>query len=161
MAKSKNTPIKLPSVLICLGQVREVKTEDSSYKFLVKDKVMLYSNTKGDALYCMAFSAKEATKEDFEKAVKSKQAQVSKGLDLYEDWNEKQSCSGSLAKKPRGFLFDAGRATSITYKWAGDNKAYKHEFKKHPKARVNKRNRPTLLVLTGGKIAVKKVGITG
>lgn len=160
-----NSPIKLPPVLICIGQLKQIETGDTVYKFPLKDKVMLFCAPNGKALYCMAYTAKKADKAHFEKVAKGKHAQILEGMKLYEKWHEFEPSSGSLCSPPRGFLFDAGRAVSIIYqsdKWTGKKQNYIHTFKICPKLRVNKKStQPTLLVLTGGRIRVKKEGITG
>lgn len=160
----KPKPIKIPPVLCYIGQVREVDTDTGKFKFKIKDRVMLYTTTNGKKLFCLKSSAKKSKKADFEKAVENKHEQVSDAMDLYRQWHAFDAVSGSLASVPRGFLFDAGRAIHIIYssdKWGGKKRNYIHEFKTPPKVWANKKKDPTLLVLTGGNIAVKKEGITG
>lgn len=160
----KPKPIKIPPVLCCIGQAVEVETDTGKFKFKIKDRVMLYTTTNGKKLFCLKSSSKISSKSDFENAVKNKQDQVSDAMDLYNQWHDFEAVSGSLVSAPRGFLFEAGRANHIIYssdKWGGKKRKYIHEFKKPPKVWANKKTDPTLLVLTGGKIAVKKEGITG
>lgn len=160
----KPKPIKIPSVLCCIGQALEVLGEKQKYKFKVKDRVFLYTDTAGKKLYCLKTVEKKAKKSDFDRAIEKKHSQVSEAMKLYKNWHDFDAVSGSLASPPRGFLFDVDRAVHIIYnsdKWVGRNRKYIHEFKTPPKIWVNKKTEPTLLVMTGGKIAVKKEGITG
>lgn len=163
--KSGNKPIKLPKVLVCIGQCNEIKTDDGVYNFRIKDKVMLFSTTNGKTLYCMAYKALKTSNDEFKTRVQSNQSQVSTGMNLYEKWHEFEPVSGSVCKPPKGFLFDAGRCVHIIYtsdKWVGKKRKYIHTFKSKPKCWVNKKSTaPTLLALTGGKIRVRKDGITG
>lgn len=163
--KSKNKPIKIPRVLVCIGQLNEIKTEDQTYRLKIKDKIMLFSSVNGKTLYCMSYTEKKTDNDDFKRHVQSKQTDVLKGMNLYETWHEFEPISGSICKPPKGFLFDVGRCIHIIYtsdKWVGKKRKYVHEFKKRPKCWVNKKSTiPTLLVLTGGKIAVRKDGIKG
>jgi len=158
-------PIKIPPVLCCIGRVGEVGTQDSVYKFMVQDLVCLYSPPSGKQLYCLKTDReKKSSPADFKRAVETHRDQVSKAMKLYKRWHDFDPVSGSLAKSPRGFLYQAGRAAYIIYnsdKWTGRSTNYIHDFVTPPILWVNKKTKPTLLILTGGQIAVKKEGITG
>lgn len=156
--------IKIPPVLCCIGQAVEVAGELDTYKFKVKDRVFLYSAPDGKKLYCLKSNDKKSKNSDFKKAIEKKKNAVSEAMKLYKNWHNFEAISGSLMAPPRGFLFDVDRAVHIIYtsdKWIAKKRSYIHDFKKRPKIWVNKKTKPTLLVLTGGQIAVRKEGIIG
>lgn len=160
----KPRPIKLPSVLCCIGQALEVDNGETVYKWPIKDRIGLYSCPKGKILYCIQTEVKKNAKGAFDRAVEQNRSKVQEAMGLYDDWHGFDAVSGSVLKTPRGFLHNVGRAASIVYssdKWVGRPRKYIHEFRYPPLIWVNKKHRPTVLVLNGGKIRVKKEGITG
>lgn len=156
--------LRLPTVLCGLGRTLEVICDDITYRWPAKDKCKLYSSITGKELYSLCLSDSSITESDFADRVSKNKADVHKGLNLYKKWHDFESANGSVTKPPRGFLFFVGRATAIKYasdKWTGRTKHFIHDFTKCPKVWVNNKTAPTVLVLSGGKIAVKKEGITG
>ena len=157
-------PIRLPAVLACLAQAVAVKCEDRVIKFPAKSGIMLYTNTAGRELYCLAPQKRKTSPAAFNSAVLTHKRDVSAAMAIYERWHDFPAVSGSLTQSPRGFLFHAGRAVEIGYKsdkWVGYTRPYYHPWDYPPVVWVNKYERPDLVVLTGGKIRVTKEGITG
>lgn len=164
MATKVKKPLKLPKVLCGLGRAISVECGDTKYKWTTKDKVQLYSSTNGKTLYCLKVVKLKTDKTDFTRRIEQNQTAVNAGVKLYEKWHEFDAATGDVMKTPRGFLFNIGRATSLVYasdKWSGKVKHYIHEFKSTPIVWVNNKTAPTVLILTGGRINVKKEGITG
>lgn len=99
-----------------------------------------------------------------DEVISSRRDDVNRGIKLYEDWHEFEPVTGSLWTPPRGFLFRVDRAQHIVYesdKWSGKPQQYIHDFTHPPLMWVNNKTAPTVLVLTGGKIKVRKSGVTG
>ncbi len=163
--KIEKRPIKMPDVLIQLGSAVSVECADGNkIVWPAKKGCLLYSTVSGRALYCLVSKKTVSSKADFDSAVYVKMDEVRRGMQLYSKWSEFESTSGSLAKRPKGFLTCLGRAKSIVYnsnKWVSRSRSYIHTFENMPKVWANKKTNPTLLVLTGGKIHVEKEGITG
>jgi hypothetical protein len=157
-------PIILPSVLTCIGQALEISTFEELISWKVKDRVLLYTNNAGNALYCLTATAKKTSRARFDQAVEANSAQVKKAMSIYERWHDFEAVSGSLATQPRGIWLTLKRAITIIYrsdKWTGQEYDYIHDFITPPVCRVNRKTRPTLLALTGGKIRVTAEGIKG
>lgn len=164
MEKTIKKPIKLPAVLSCLGRAVEVCCDDIVYRWPAKDNVLLYASKSGRRLYCVKTKKKATSGAQWAQAVTKRRKQVDQAVALYEKWHEYDAITGSLMVPPRGFMFKVGRATHIIYasdKWTGRMQKYIHEFKTPPVCWVNRKNNPTVLELTGGKIRVRKAGITG
>lgn len=163
--KIEKKPIKMPDVLIQLGRAVSVEFANGDKIVWPANKgCLLYSAVSGRALYCLVSNKKVSSRADFDSAVDVKIDDVRRGMNLYSKWSDFESTSGSLAKRPKGFLLCLGRAKSIVYnsdKWVSRSRAYIHTFKSMPKVWANKKTNPTLLVLTGGAIRVEKEGITG
>lgn len=155
----------MPDVLIQLGRAVSVACENGTeIKWSTRSKCLLYSSVSGRALYCFVSKPKPSSVSDFEKAVYVKMDKVRRGMQLYSKWSEFEPTSGELTTPPKGFLLCLGRARSIVYnsdKWVSRARSYIHTFANMPKTWVNKKTNPTLLVLTGGAIRVRKEGITG
>lgn len=165
---SKKKPLKLPAVLCGLGRAMEVSVTDGDQKYVfrwtTKHQVQLYSSVNGNTLYCVKTVKKDIDQKSFSSRVESAKPSVAKGIKLYEKWHDWDASNGCVIDHPRGFLFDCGRADQIVYasdKWSGRTKHYYHDFQTPPKVWVNSKTAPTVLILTGGKIQVKKEGITG
>jgi hypothetical protein len=163
--KIEKKAIRMPDVLIQLGRAVSVECEDGNkISWTAKSGCLLYSAVSGRTLYCLVSKKKVTSKEEFDAAVYVKMDKVRRGMDLYSKWSEFESESGSLAQRPKGTLTCLGRAKSIVYssdKWVLRARSYIHTFINMPKVWANKKTNPTLVVLTGGKIQVKKEGITG
>lgn len=166
MAQSKKLKkaLKLPPVLCGLGRAISVVCGDTTYKWTTKDKVALFSSTNGKKLFCLKVIKEKTVKDDITQKIEENRTEVDAGIKLYSKWHEFDAASGDLIKTPRGFLFQIDRATSIVYasdKWSGKIEHYIHKFKTAPIVWVNNKTAPTVLILTGGRINVKKEGITG
>lgn len=156
--------LKLPDVLVHLGRAVEVKGDNVHYQWAVKDSVDLYTNTKGMSLYCLRTTKRPTSKERFLSVIDQRQGQVDRAVSLYEDWHDFEPLTGSLASRPTGFLYRVDRVHAIVYesdKWTGKQAKYIHEFETKPILWVNSKTRPRVAILTGGKIHVRKAGITG
>lgn len=156
--------LKLPNVLVHLGNVVEVKGDNVHYQWSQKDGVGLYSNPKGMTLYCLKTAKKQASKDDFLSVVESNREQVDSAVSLYESWHDFEPLTGSLMPRPKGFLYRVDRVHAIVYqsdKWTGKTTSYIHEFRSKPILWVNNKTRPSVAILSGGQIQVRKEGITG
>lgn len=163
MAKTKKS-LKLPPVLATLGRAVEVKGQHVHFSFPAKDNVVLLAAPNGKTLYCIQIEKKATTGAEFLDIWEKHKTEAEKGAALYEKWNDFEVQSGSVIKKPRGFLWQVDRCHMIVYesdKWSGKKHKYIHEFKHPPLMWVNKKTAPTVLVLSGGKIRTTERGITG
>lgn len=157
-------PIILPRVLTSIGQALEISTFEELNTWKVKDRVLLYTNTAGNALYCLKATAKKTSRAAFDRAVDANSDQVKKAMSIYERWHDFEAVSGSVATPPRGTWKTLKRAITIIYrsdKWTGKEEDYIHDFITPPVCRVNTINRPTVLALTGGRVRVTAEGIKG
>lgn len=166
----KKKSLKIDPVLCGLGRAIEVRVEafDNGnpvfFKWTTKDKMELYSSANGKKLFCLKTEKMDCTKDQIAQRIEQNKSAVSDSVELYEKWHDFDEANGCIIKQPRGFLFNIGRATEILYasdKWTGKIKHYIHDFKKTPLVWVNNKTAPTVLILSGGKISVKKEGITG
>jgi hypothetical protein len=154
----KKRPIKIPSVLCCLGRAVEVLTVDQKYRWPASKNVKLLATSNGKTLYCLQCVPVHGKNKT------TQAAEIEKSIDLYERWHDFDATTAQTVSIPRGFLFEAGRAVSIIYssnKWEGKSHKYIHTFESKPIVWVNKKVNPTLIMLSGGKIRTTSEGITG
>jgi hypothetical protein len=178
----KKRSLKIDPVLVCLGYAvklcytvkvphamygpksKKFYEEQREIKWKKKDGYELFSDSKGKKLWIIKAKRKTVGEEQFLKSVSKKRTTVDKALNLYTDWHETDPITGSVLDPPKGFLFELGRCESITYssnKYTGRQQRYIHEFKTPPIVWGNNKRSPKVILLTGGKIAVKNEGITG
>lgn len=164
MEKTIKKALKLPPVLSALGRAVEICCGDVVYRWTVKDNVLLYASKSGRRLYCIKTKKKMTSGAQWAQAITKRRKQVDKAVALYEKWHEFDAITGSIMTAPRGFMFKVGRASHIIYasdKWTGRMTKYIHEFRSPPVCWVNRKTAPTVVELTGGKIHIRKAGITG
>lgn len=155
MAKSKPKPSRLPSTLVDIADAREIELEDGiRLKFPLSGRFALCSSKNGQELWIVS-----------RKGSRKVAAEDKDGAKLFERFTgfEAQD-TGSVVRSPKVSMQRIGRAVSIVYrsdKWEGKNHDYIHLFKTPPTVSVDKKNRPSIVALRGGKIRVKAEGITG
>jgi hypothetical protein len=101
------------------------------------------------------------------KGAKNVRATDDKGEKLYEDFTGFEHDEvGKLVRISPKEMKKIGRAMSIVYRSdkfskAGDYSDYVHPFSHYPTVSVDNVKRPSIVVLRGGRIKVRKEGITG
>lgn len=153
--------IKLPKVLIFLGYVNEIKGENVHYYFPEKSKVLLATDSGGKRLFAIGKVKKKQIKEEIGEKYEK---QLSTGVKIFQKWHDFDPSQVEKISVSPGFLFRVDRCSAIVYtsdKWEGKKNKYLHEFKTRPLMKANNKTKPSLLVLTGGKIRVTEKGITG
>lgn len=162
--KKQITPLKIPSVLICLGQLLELHIGAVVYKWTIKDGMNLYSTPAGQKLYALKAKPKATASTHVRTMVSKNMTKVNQGLKLYEKWHDFDAAGGSVIDVPKGNISQIGRCSMILYrsdKWSGRQTRYYHDFKTPPLVWATSKTAPRALILTGGKIRVKAEGITG
>lgn len=154
----------MPDVLICLGQALELHCGEFVYKWSIRDNMRLYSTPTGQKLYLLKAKPKKSSEEQIRSAAQRNLRHVEQGLKLYEDWHDAEAAGGSLLDIPKSNVIQLGRCSMILYrsdKWTGKQTRYYHEFKTPPLLWATSKSAPIALILSGGKIRIKKEGITG
>jgi hypothetical protein len=147
----------LPATLVALATPLSIDLEGGeTLKFPLSGKFVLGSNKSGTELWIVS-----------EKGGKNVRATDEKGEKLYESFTgfEHDDVAKLVQIKPRS-MSRLGRAMSLTYRSdkfsrPGKNSDYVHPFQHYPTVSVDNLSQPTIVALRGGRIKVKKEGITG
>ena len=153
--------IKVPNVLVTLGKSEEIKGTHVHYFF--KDKISLCSDSVGNKLYAIKIN-KKLPRKDFLKLWDNEITKIEKAQELYEKFHDFETKSGIIIKPPTGFWWKVDRCEMIVYssdKWGGKSQKYIHEFTNPPIIWVNNKTKPTLVMLSGGRIRITPGGIRG
>jgi len=160
----RKKPIRLPKTLVDLGRAVSIRGTGREYSWPKKDNVRLCSDVSGKTLFAIK-PTMTTTYNRLEEICTDQLDDSEAGIALYETWSGFEVDYGCLVKPPRGFLWYVDLCHEVVYesdKWNGRLQKYIHSFKTLPSIWVNrKKDKPTLLVLSGGKIKTTKRGITG
>lgn len=151
--------MKIPSQLVLLGDALELDGTVWEWTWILKDKTKLYSNANGTRLFII-------TDKKLGTALKKNSNRDSKKAErLYSRFMEFEPNAKRLhGLKSEPTLKRTGSANYIIYrsdKFSGKQTRYIHEFKTRPAIWTDNPARPSVIVLSGGKIRVKAEGITG
>jgi hypothetical protein len=158
----KNPAVKrprLPSTLVDLATAISIDLEGGNeIKFPLRGSFALCSNRSGQELWIISRkgSKKVDTSDVDEKSEK-----------LYESFTGfEHSNVGALVHAPRKQFVRIGRAMNIVYRsdkfsTAGHTSDYVHAFRTYPTVSVDDPKRPQIVALRGGRIRIRKEGITG
>lgn len=147
----------LPSLLVDIADALSVDLEDGRViRFKRSENFALCSNRKGNELWIVSRQGGKTVHGADEPAEK-----------LYEDFTgfEHDNKAKLIDVRPKP-ITRIGRAMSIQYrsdKFArpGNSSDYIHTFSVYPVVSVDDDKHPSIVVLRGGRIKVKKEGITG
>lgn len=154
MAKTRKTS-RIPALMVDLADARAIELEDGrKLQFRLAGKFALCANKAGDELWILSrVGGKQVATED-DKAEK-----------LFEKFTGFEAdYTGALVQLPGLVLERLGRAKSIIYrsdKFATKSRDYIHAFKRYPTVSVDRKTRPRIVAIRGGKIKVTTEGITG
>jgi hypothetical protein len=159
---AKRNPTKekspwLPALLVDLATPVSIDIEGGDQlKFPFAGRYSLAANRSGTELWILS-----------KKGGKNVHTTDEKGERLYEDFTgfEHDEVGTMVQVRPKS-LTKIGRAMNIVYKSdkfsrPGHVSSYIHAFSHYPIVSVDNVNRPTVVALRGGRIKVKKEGITG
>lgn len=162
--KSKSNPSKskskrpwFPSLLIDLAVPKSIDLEDGQQlKFPLSGNFSMAANKSGTEIWILSRSGS-----------KNVRATDEKGEKLYESFTgfEHDDVAKLVQIKPRS-MSRLGRAVNIVYRSdkfskPGDTSNYVHSFTHYPTVSVDNVKRPSIVALRGGRIKIKKEGITG
>lgn len=156
--------LKIPPVLICLGDLLELQCGSISYRWAIKDGMKLYSSANGQKLYGMKAKPVASSPDKINQLANRNKAKVEDGLKLYQKWHEFDAAGGSVVNLKNATFNQIGRCQMILYrsdKWTGKQQRYYHDFKTPPIVWATSKTSPRAVILSGGKIRIKKEGITG
>lgn len=146
-----------PAFLVDLATAISIDIEaGETIKFPVAGNFALCSNRSGTELWIVS-----------KKGSKNIKATDDKGEKLYEDFTGFEHDEvGKLVQYNVKAMKKIGRAMSITYRSdkfskEGDFSDYVHPFDHYPTVSVDNVKRPSIVALRGGRIKVRKEGITG
>lgn len=154
---SKHKSPWLPALLVDLATPVSIDIEGGDQlKFPFAGRYSLAANRSGTELWILS-----------KKHGKNVRTTDEKGEKLYEDFTgfEHDEVGTMVQIRPKS-LVKIGRAMNIVYKSdkfskPGHSSHYIHAFTHYPIVSVDNVNRPTVVALRGGRIKVKKEGITG
>lgn len=147
----------LPALLVDLATPVSIDIEGGDQlKFPFAGRYSLAANRSGTELWILS-----------KKGGKNVRTTDEKGEKLYEDFTGFEHDEvGTMVQIAPKSLTKIGRAMNIVYKSdkfsrPGHVSSYIHAFSHYPIVSVDNVNRPTVVALRGGRIKVKKEGITG
>jgi hypothetical protein len=161
--KAKRKPKKtvkkpwLPSMVVDLADAILIDLEDGrKIKFPLSAKFSMSSNLSGDQIWILS-----------RKGAKKVSAKDRKAERLYESFTgfEHDDVAKLVTLKPK-MMKRIGRAMSIVYRSdkfskPGNMIKYVHAFRNYPTVSVDNIRNPSIVALRGGRIKIKKEGITG
>lgn len=155
--KPKSKKPWLPSLLVDLATPLSIDIENGDQlKFPISGNFCLGSNRSGTELWIVS-----------RKGAKNVRTADEKGETLYESFTgfEHDEVGKMVQLSPKS-LVKIGRAINIVYRSdkfskPGDTSDYIHPFSHYPIVSVDSINQPSIVALRGGRIKVKKEGITG
>lgn len=147
--------MKIPSTLVLLGEPIEIETEEKTFRFR-KGSFYLATNSKGGEIWIlpMPTGVKEAS------SVPNKAANMFKA---FVGWEPDRAFRFTVKDFKPVHIRECD-VISIAYrssKWTGRATGYIHEFESPTKLQVDRWNKPSICRITGSKLKVKAVGITG
>ena len=164
--KKQNAP-KLPAVVTVLGDAVEIRARlndgtDRLYRFGSgnRRRAFLCSNPSGRRLYVLPVKPVPASRLKKRPITN----EIKRAARMYEKWSDFEADRGSLIDVPKKRLNKVGRVTHVVYrsdKWDGRANDYIHSFDAPPILWADRKAKPDVLALTGGKIRVTQRGIVG
>lgn len=147
----------VPTLLVDLADAKSIDLEgDGQLKFPFSGNFALCSNRAGTELWIVS-----------RKGGKNVKTTDEKGETLYEAFTgfEHDEMGKMIHINPKDMV-KIGRAMNIVYRSdkfskPGDTSDYIHAFRHYPTVSVDNVTRPSIVALRGGRIKVKKEGITG
>lgn len=145
--------MKIPSTLVLLGEPIEIETDGAVFKFR-KEAFYLATNSNGNELWVLPMprGVEEAS------AVPNRAANMFR---RFVGWEPDRAFRFTV----RDFVPRATySAVSISYrssKWTGKATGYIHDFENPTRIQMDNEKRPGIVRITGRKLVVKAVGITG
>lgn len=147
----------LPALLIDLAIPISIDLESGEQlRFPLSGKFAMAANRAGTEIWILSKSGS-----------KNVRATDDKGEKLYEKFTgfEHDDVAKLVKIKPRS-MSRIGRAVNIVYRSdkfskPGDTSNYVHSFSHYPTVSVDNARRPSIVALRGGRIKIKKEGITG
>jgi hypothetical protein len=145
--------MRIPATLVLLGEPIEIEADKGSWKF-PKNKFYLASDMMGRELWILPMP-KTKKYADY---VPSRAARL---FARFVGWSPDTAYRFEVpdfAKRP------LGTAISVAYrsgKWTGRKIGYIHDFDYRTKIEVDNISRPSVWRLSGPKLRIKAVGITG
>ncbi|MDD5547234.1 MAG: hypothetical protein PHO67_08795 [Candidatus Omnitrophica bacterium] len=145
--------MKIPATLVLLGEPIEIETESGVYKFR-KNAFYLATDSSGKELWILPMP----------KGVKEAESVPNRAASMFKrfvGWEPDRAFRFTV----RDFSPNhAEYAFSIAYrssKWTGKATGYVHDFENPTKVQMDNKKSPGICRLTGRKLTVKAVGITG
>lgn len=146
--------MRIPATLVLLGEPIEIATETGEAWEFKKGAFYLACNMKGSELWVIPRPSKQRKASS---VPASAAAMFQKFAGWSTDWAARFEIP-DFAKITFGF------AVSVSYrssKWTGKQTGYIHTFDHRTKIEVDNKKHPGVWRLTGSKLKVKAVGITG
>lgn len=157
--KPKTKTPWLPSLLIDLAVPISVDLESGEQlKFPLSGKYSMAANRSGTEIWILSKAGSKSVK-----------ATDDKGEKLYEAFtgfeHDEVASLVQLSRHPRSML-RIGRAMNIVYRSdkfskPGNNRDYVHAFEHYPAVSVDNTSHPSIVAIRGGRIRIRKEGITG
>jgi hypothetical protein len=154
--KTKKTP-RLPAFLVDLATPISIDLESGEQlKFPRSGNYCLGSNRSGTEIWILPRTG-----------AKTIQVTDKKGEHLYESFTGfEHSAVAKLVSISVANMIKIGRATNIVYRSdkfskPGNKSDYIHPFDEYPVVSVDNRSHMSVVALRGGRIKIKKEGITG
>lgn len=147
--------MRVPSTLVLLGEPIEIETEEKTFRFR-KGCFYLAANANGRELWVLPMpnGVKEAS------SIPNKAANLFKA---FVGWEPDKAFRFTVKDFTPLHVRECD-VISIAYrssKWTAKATGYIHEFESRTKLQVNNWNKPSICRITGSKLKVKAVGITG
>jgi len=153
--------MKIPSQLVHLAAAIELDTTYWQWTWLLKDKMRLYSDSKGKTLILLS-NKKLGQPVKGASSVKTRDTVQAKRL--YSKFQDFNAHSTKAYKYKDVNLKQLGFALEIIYqsdKWGDKNQRYVHIFDSKPSIYVDKPKAPKVIMISGGKMRVTSRGIEG
>lgn len=145
--------MKIPATLVLLGEPIEIETEDRIWKFR-KNAFYLATIASGKELWIIPIPKGTKT-------ASSVPARAAEMFRKFAGWTADEAFRFTI----RDFVpAHTGFVASIAYrssKWSGKKTAYIHDFENPIRVQADAEYGPKIVRISGNKLSVKAVGITG
>jgi hypothetical protein len=146
--------MRIPATLVLLGEPIEIVTDTGEVWAFKKGDFYLACNMKGSELWVIPVPRKQ-------KKALSVPASAAAMFQKFSGWKTDWAARFEIQETR---IFPFGIAESISYrssKWSGKHIGYIHTFDHRTKIEVDNKKLPGVWRLSGSKLKVKAVGITG
>jgi len=146
--------MKIPSTLVLLGEPIEIETETGENWEFPRNRFYLASSISGRELWVIP----QPTKHKIADRVPARAAS------LFKKWAGWSTDWAARFDVPDFAKITMGFAVSIAYrsgKWSGRSTGYIHRFDHKTKIEVDSKKQPGVWRLSGSRLKVRAVGITG